>query len=317
MQGYLDTHAIGFDNFAYYVMGGEDGVPKTPKWAEKKCGVPSYTIKALARYWARHAVSIAHCNGGSFIRSAFAHEPARLEVALLGMQALGKPGANQFKFIEWSLFGMQSVTPLPPSVEIPSCAPAFRGEVLGAPQPHSQDDDPESHHRPARAMVRPYRCGPAARGPVRRALTFPLEGKERIHMIWSDTPCWETCWNGGNEMQEALRHDSVEFVLVQHPWMENDCLFADIILPINTKFEEEDIGTDFDNGQWSVVYYERQAIEPIGESKSDMEAVEEVAKSWSATVASTRTCTPAYGWRQDGARTSSRPASRIPGRRSG
>ena len=51
-------------------------------------------------------------------------------------------------------------------------------------------------------------------------------------MIWSDTPCWETCWNGGNEMQEALRHESIEFIVVQHPWMENDCLFADIILPI-------------------------------------------------------------------------------------
>ena len=110
-QEYLDTHAIGFENFKYYVMGGEDGVPKTPKWAEKICGVPSYTIKALARYWAKHAVSIAHCNGGSFIRSCFAHEPARLEVALLGMQGVGKPGANQFKFMEWTLFGIPSARP--------------------------------------------------------------------------------------------------------------------------------------------------------------------------------------------------------------
>ena len=29
-QAYLDTHAVGFENFKYYVMGGEDGVPKTP-----------------------------------------------------------------------------------------------------------------------------------------------------------------------------------------------------------------------------------------------------------------------------------------------
>ncbi len=60
---YLETHAVGFENFKYYVMGGEDGVPKTPKWAEAICGVPSYTIKAFARWWAQHAVSIAHCNG--------------------------------------------------------------------------------------------------------------------------------------------------------------------------------------------------------------------------------------------------------------
>ena len=28
-QKYLDTHAVGFENFKYYVLGGEDGVPKT------------------------------------------------------------------------------------------------------------------------------------------------------------------------------------------------------------------------------------------------------------------------------------------------
>ena len=43
---------------------------------------------------------------------------------------------------------------------------------------------------------------------------------------------------------EAYRSPKIEFILVQHPWLENDCLFADIILPVNTKFEEDDIGTD-------------------------------------------------------------------------
>ena len=98
-------------------------------------------------------------------------------------------------------------------------------------------------------------------------------------MIWSDSPCWETCWNGGNEMQDALRHPSIECVVVQHPWMENDCYFADVILPTNTKFETEDIGNDNDSGQWNVVFYEKQAIKPLGESKSDKEAVAEVARA--------------------------------------
>ncbi len=43
---------MGFDKFADYVLGKEDGVAKTPKWAAEKCGVPSYTIKALAREFA-------------------------------------------------------------------------------------------------------------------------------------------------------------------------------------------------------------------------------------------------------------------------
>ena len=167
-QEYLDTHAVGFENFRYYVMGGEDGVPKTPKWAEKICGVPSYTIKALARYWAKHAVSIAHCNGGSFIRSCYAHEPARLEVALLGMQGVGKPGANQFKFIEWTLYGMESVTPLPPSTEIPDCSPAYRGWFRSFPKSFiPKTMIPEAIMNPPVTVVRPHRCRVPARGPVR------------------------------------------------------------------------------------------------------------------------------------------------------
>ncbi|MDR3052993.1 MAG: molybdopterin-dependent oxidoreductase, partial [Coriobacteriales bacterium] len=77
---YVETHSVGFDWFERYVMGGEDGVPKTPKWAEGKCGVPARQIKALARYWAARNVTICHCNGGGYIRSAFSTEPARLEV---------------------------------------------------------------------------------------------------------------------------------------------------------------------------------------------------------------------------------------------
>ena len=55
--------------------------------------------------------------------------------------------------------------------------------------------------------------------------------------------------------------------------MENDCLFADIILPANTKFEEEDIAVDGTSGQFDTIFLEEKCIEPIGESKSDYEIV--------------------------------------------
>ena len=73
-------------------MGKEDGVPKTPEWASKKCGVPEWTIKALARDWAKRSVSIAHYFGGSYDPRAYSHEPARLEVYLTGYAGTGRTG---------------------------------------------------------------------------------------------------------------------------------------------------------------------------------------------------------------------------------
>jgi trimethylamine-N-oxide reductase (cytochrome c) len=93
-------------------------------------------------------------------------------------------------------------------------------------------------------------------------------------MIWTDSPCWITCWNDSNSFIEGLRSPKIEFILAQHPWLENDCLFADVILPVNTKFEEEDIGacTEY-SGQFSTMFREEKCIESIGESKSDYEIV--------------------------------------------
>ena len=65
----------------------------------------------------------------------------------------------------------------------------------------------------------------------------------------------------------------MEFILAQHQWLEDDCLFADIILPGNTKLEEEDIGSDMNGEQCKLIFPEGKCIEPIGESKSDYEIV--------------------------------------------
>ncbi|MCQ2406489.1 MAG: molybdopterin-dependent oxidoreductase, partial [Oscillospiraceae bacterium] len=125
---YIETHSYGFDKFSAYVLGEEDGVPKTPAWAAEKCGVKPWTIKALARHWAKNIVSILHGNGGSFIRGPYSSEPARLEVMLLGMQGLGKPGRHQAKMIEWNMWAKDFPLPFTPEkpYKVPHICDALR-----------------------------------------------------------------------------------------------------------------------------------------------------------------------------------------------
>ncbi len=276
---YIDTHSVGFDWFEYYVMGREDGVPKTPAWAAERCGVPDYRIKALARYWAKHKVSIAHCNGGGYIRAAFAHEPARMEVYLLGMRGVGQPGVNQFQMIEWQLMDVKTLNPLPSCSVLPSSEGAYRGATMDLSEPfipktmiHKAITEPsiEWHGHVIAGIDRADQLIPFKYAP---------EPGKGIRMIWSDAPCWSTCWNGGHEFQDALRHPNLEFVLVQHPWMENDCLFADIILPTSTTMELEDFNVDVRSGQWNAIAYEGQAVDPVGDVRTDYEAVGEVARA--------------------------------------
>jgi trimethylamine-N-oxide reductase (cytochrome c) len=100
---------------------------------------------------------------------------------------------------------------------------------------------------------------------------YPEDGCSEVHMIWTDTPCWITCWNDSNSYIKALRSPKIEFILAQHPWFENDCLFADIILPVNTKIEEEDIAYQSLGAPINSIIHERKCIEPVGESRSDYE----------------------------------------------
>ena len=280
---FLDTHSVGFDWIESYVLGRiDDMVPKTPEWAAEKCGVPAYKIRGLARYWAKNAVSIVHNNGGSMIRAAYSHEPARLEVTLLAMQGLAYPGGHQLKQSDMGVMG-DGCNPLPPAETSATQLGAYHGWLY---------DPGESFivktKLPQAVLdghVDWYSQGVwiAPRQSQFDKYEYPAPGEAGICMIWSDAPCWSTCWNCGGLNQDMLRSEQVEFVLVQHPWMENDTRFADIILPIATTFELNDMGTDNNNGQYSMFYFEKKAIEPIGEAVGDYEAVLRVFKKFKGT----------------------------------
>jgi anaerobic selenocysteine-containing dehydrogenase len=297
---YIATHTYGFEKFEEYVLGKEEGIHKTPEWAEKITGIPAMTIKALAREWASVPTSIVHGNGGPGMRSAYATEAGRLEVLLLAMQGLGKPGNHQLKMLEWGLSGMwvPNGSPMPAtghypyflrpcysitevgaretSLERRTTRPGLAELLTPVPVEPKQFIPKDLIHE---AILRPpinWYGNSTFPGTVEDQFvkyTYPAQGCSEVHMIWTDSPCWITCWNDSNSFIKALRHPKIEFMLAQHQWLENDCLFADIILPVNTKFEEHDLTTDHESGQFSIVMMGGKCIEPVGESKSDYEIV--------------------------------------------
>ncbi len=288
---YIATHTVGFDKIVSYVLGEVDGIPKTPKWASGKCGVPAWTIKALARDWAKKIVTIGHYFAGGMARGPYAHEPARLEVVLLGMQGLGKPGVHQAQI---------AYTGMPRN-------------VMAGGKDHMGTFDSLVGTAAGERILKPHRGTPTAWGKqqipktlIEKAIregtvdfygtggheeptadqynkyTYPIpadKGGTEIHMMWTDTPCRQTCWNCGNDVALESRNTKIECIVAQHPWLENDCLFADIILPANTTLEVDDISPCLRDGDsFQSVLYMKKAIEPVGESKSDFEIIVEVAK---------------------------------------
>ena len=276
---YVATHTHGFEKFADYVLGKEDGVAKTPGWAAEITGVPSRVIKALAREWGRKRTSIAIGNGGPGVRGPYSSEPVRLQVLLLGMQGLGKPGVHQVKMLEWGMFDRGGQYPLPKGLVRPNISAAYRGGYPGDTNPSfiPRTLVPEAILHPPVSWygVESEMC---KRENQFVKYTFPMNGGPDIHMVWTDAPCWITCWNDGNQLVEAFRDPKIEFVMAQHPWLENDCQLADIILPSNTLFEVDDIGWDGLGGQFFLVFPAYKCIEPLGESRSDYEIVCAIAE---------------------------------------
>ncbi|HEX7474442.1 MAG TPA: molybdopterin-dependent oxidoreductase [Dehalococcoidales bacterium] len=277
---YLKTHAVGVEKYKAYVMGKEDGVPKTPEWAEPITGVSAGVIKALAEEWASKRTTVVIGNGGPGIRGPYATEPARLQCICLAMQGLGKPGVNQAKMIEWGLFDKADQYAQPKPMRVPNMRAAYTG---GHPSDTNHPSFVPKTYVPKAILEGEcdwWGCESetADRKDQFVHYKYPADGCSKIHMVWTDSPSWITCWNGGNNYVRAMRHPDIEFMFAQHPWLENDCLLADIILPVNTKLEEDDIAADIFSGQYNLLFPEHKCIEPLGESFSDYEIVCKIAE---------------------------------------
>jgi anaerobic dimethyl sulfoxide reductase subunit A len=256
-QRFLDTYTVGFDRFREYVLGLEDGVPKTPAWAEAITGVSAAAIENLARQYATIKPA-ALMTGYAPGRTAYGEQYHRVSATLAAMTAnIGIHGGNAAGF------------------ELGTLGSIFDYGLPTGENPLGQGTEEQW----------PF-------SPTFPAPPSPVQSKVPLHKVWdailrgkaggyySDFKLlYVACSNPVNQFLnvnkciEALRR--LEFIIVHEQFMTSTARFADILLPVNTSFERNDIARPWLWGPYCI--YMNKAIDSLYESKSDFEICAELA----------------------------------------
>lgn len=247
-RDFLATHCVGFDKVREYLLGIADGQPKTPEWAEPLTEIPADAIRALAREMAgrRTMISIAW----SLQRADHGEQPywaAMTLAAVLGQ--IGLPGGGIG-------FGYGATN------RVGAGARPFTWSSL------PQFDNPVRQRIPV-ARITDMLLDPGGEVDYDgMRVCFP-----DIKLIY---------WAGGNPFHHhqdlsrlANAWQKPDTVIVHEMWWTATARHADIVLPVASPFERNDIGCA--RGENHIVAM-RQLMEPVGQSQSDFEIFSGIAE---------------------------------------
>lgn len=250
-KAFLADYCVGFDEFSAYLTGEPDGTPKTAEWASEICGVDAGEIKDLARLMASKRTLITM--GWSIQRQHHGEQGPWMAFTLGCMLGyMGLPGGGADFTLHYGNYGTPKGT-----------APTFPGFPAG--------ESPEGLPAPIPASRVPWVIGnPGAE--------YDYDGKRYtapdLRLVY---------WVGGNPMhhhqdrnQQIKLWQQPETIIVNEINWTQSARFADIVLPVCTNFEKNDMSIVSDKGVGIVAM--KQAIEPLFESKSDFEIFAEISK---------------------------------------
>jgi trimethylamine-N-oxide reductase (cytochrome c) len=295
---YVDSHVFGFDekhlpegvdpseSYKAYILGESgDGIAKTPEWAEEQCGVPARTIRDLAHLWAAGPTSV-FCMMTGMCRREFADSTTRLLATLPILQGLGKPGVSvlgDLGSLTGPYDGQAQVGP-------PGYADGGMNLVLDEYRLNTKPGQsitfqklPDCIENPPQKWHGGELLIPSSEDYFRE-VTYPAEGCSEVHFLWQRG---STVTNPPNVQPHyrAYKHESVEIYVVNAPWFDRDCRYADLVLPTTTTFERQDITEPSSIGQYVLPFnvchrsavYHQKGVEMLGESKTDMEIFNELS----------------------------------------
>jgi len=256
-QGFLDTYVLGFEAFKDYILGVEDGVPKTPRWAEAITGVPATTIQKLAEEYVttRPAALLAGIAPG---RTAYGEQYHRAAIALAAMTGnVGIPGGSAAGKV-WGPLGLGRM----------GSGPKIPRNLVDAEAPPPKDKLPSrSGYIYGHGIVNVFKLTDAIlRG---KSGGYPADYK----LLYLNNSNILNQWPNTNRIIQAL--NKLEFIVVEEQFMTPTARFADIVLPMTTFLERNDVtmGTAL-----PLFYgYRNKIIEPLYETKAPLEVASELA----------------------------------------
>ena len=255
-QEFLDKYTVGFDKFRDYVLGVEDGVEKTPDWAEPITGVPALTIERLAREYATtKPAALMDCQGPA--RSAMGEQYNRCAMTLTAMTGnIGRHGGSAAGGLMGIPVGHLFRSPTIPGMKNPVEAggPSIRGTL-------------------------DLRLRLVRRIHINRIFDAILKGKDGgypadIKLAWFLNNNFLNQLGNTNKAARALR--GLEFLIVSELFMTPTARFADILLPVTHTAERNDLTRPWPSGPYYT--FVNKAVEPPGECKSDLEIACELAQ---------------------------------------
>ncbi len=262
-QSFLDNYTVGFDQFKTYVLGQEDGVPKTPAWAEAITGVPAATIENLAIEYATTKPAALVC-GIAAGRTAHGEQYHRAAITLSAMTGnIGIHGGSSAGMVWAVTLGGYTFVKLPR-------VGAGLADVA----------NPVEHGAPLRKYALPSygEHASSARIHFTKIADAILEGKaggypsdyKLLYIVGTSYP---NQYTNINKSVKALQ--KLEFIVVHEQFMTPTARFADIVLPASSLYERSDVTA----GHVTPPFfgYMHKVIEPPYECKSHFEIATELA----------------------------------------
>ena len=233
---FISTYTHGFEKFEDYVLGKEDGVPKTPAWAEGISRVKSERIARLAREYSslKPAALVAGWAAGRTASGEQYHRAASTLAAMTGN--IGVPGGFAAGGIGRIPFG-----------------------YLGKSFPVPADMNPKVH---VSDVFDALLCGKSGGHPSDIKLLYVLGCNLLTQFLNAD------------KGRKALERP--EFTVVHERFLTPTALYADIVLPVTTALEGNDIGQPWSGSPYFT--FLNKAVEPAGETKSDLTIFSDLAE---------------------------------------